>query len=100
MNKEELKMNENIKLNDFINLDISEINYTNTIYRITDVDMLPTIEQHLEDTLMLGKMHRMWNVRKNLLFYVENCDLQDVSDIDGDTANDLKEAGYMFIDII
>lgn len=93
-------MNENIKLNDFINLDINDINYTNTIYRITDANMLPTIEQHFEDTLMLGKMHRMCNVRKNLLFYVENCDLQDISDTDGDTAYDLKEAGYMFIDII
>ena len=90
---------ERITINNFIKLDIDDISYFNTIYRITDEAMIPIIEKHLKETLMLGKVYRFDTVKINRLFYVENCDIQDISECNFDHFLDMIDE-YTVTDII
>ena len=80
-----------ISFDEFLKMDIDDLNYNNTIYRLADRSnvVIEKLNEHLKNKLMLSHLYRMENVRLNGLFYVENCDLQDVS-----------EAGYDTIDIL
>ena len=84
-------VSERISFDDFLKMDIDDLNYNNTIYRLADrsCGVMEKLNEHLKNKSMLSHLYRMENVRLNGLFYVENCDLQDVS-----------EAGYDTIDIL
>ena len=84
-------VSERISFDEFLKMDIDDLNYNNTIYRLSDRScaVMEKLNEHFNTDLMLSHLNRMGNVRLNGLFYVENCDLQDVS-----------EAGYDAIDIL
>lgn len=84
-------VSDRISFNDFLKMDIDDLNYNNTIYRLEerDPEMISTLMKHIKDYWMLGKQYRISNVYLNGLFYIENIDLQDVS-----------EAGYDTVDIL
>lgn len=93
-------VSDKISLDEFLKLGIDDINYSETIYRMTDVHMIPVIEKHLKETLMLGKKHRFDNVMKNRLFYIENCDIQDISEYGNDTLMTFVNDKYKIVDIV
>ena len=76
-------VSERMEFSKFLSLDIDDINYNSTIYRFADRDPVIMVElfNHIKNNLMLGKLYRMKNVYMNGLFYVENCDLQDISEL-------------------
>ena len=80
-------VSERISFDEFLKLDIDDLNYNNTIYRLEnrDVETISKLLKHFQDSLMLNRLYRIENVRLNGLFYVENCDLQDVSEFGYDT---------------
>lgn len=89
-----------IDINDFLELDIDDVNYSKNIYLCRDPHLLDMIEYNkFRGDWMLGKMHRIGNVRMNGLFYIENCDLQDISEIGYDTLENCIE-GSNLIEII
>jgi hypothetical protein len=89
--KSEKYVSDRISFDDFLKMDIDDLNYNNTIYRLADRDPVKIAElfDHMKTVWMLGKRYRISNVYLNGLFYIENCDLQDVS-----------ECGYDTIDIL
>ena len=89
-----------ITLDKLVSLDYDDINYTKTIYRISEDDMIPTIEKTIKEKWMLGKQYRFETTKVNKLFYVENMDVQDISEYDGDTLMDLIDDGYKIINVI
>lgn len=93
-------VSDSIKLDDFLKLDYDDINYNKTIYRISNDDMIPKIEDALKHRWGFGKQYRFETVRVNKLFYIESLDIQDISDYDGDRLFDRIEEGYKIIEII
>lgn len=91
---------DSITLDEFLKLDMDDVNYNHTVYRITDENMLPILKEHFEKVFMLGKFHRFENVQANRLFYIENCDLQDIQEVYGDNIWDIRDEKYRFINII
>lgn len=91
---------ESITLDEFLKLELDDVNYNNTVYRITNDEMLPVLKEFFKNVFMLGKFHRFNNVKSNRLFYIENCDLQDIQEVYGDNIYDVKEEGYKFVNII
>ena len=91
---------DSITLDEFLKLDLEDVNYNHTVYRITDEAMLPVLKEHFEKILMLGKFYRFENVQANRLFYIENCDLQDIQEVYGDNIWDIRDEKYRFINII
>ena len=49
---------------------------------------------------MFGKLHRIENINLNGLFYIENMDLQDISECGYDTIENLIEEGYKIVDVV
>ena len=82
---------ERMDFEEFLKLEDQDLNYNGKLYRLADKS--PTIIARLQDRIenfwMFGKRYRIENVAKNGLFYIENMDLQDVS-----------ECGYDTIDIL
>ena len=82
---------ERMDFEEFLKLEDQDLNYNGKLYRLADKS--PTTIARLEDRIknfwMFGKRYRIENVAKNGLFYIENMDLQDVS-----------ECGYDTIDIL
>lgn len=91
-----------IKLHDFIALYEDDLNYNKKIYRITDEMFIPIIEDKLKKQWMFGKEHRFENVKLNRMFYIENMDIQDITETNGDTLYSLVTCDdpYEVIDII
>ena len=84
-----------ITLDEFLSYELEEINYNNKVYCFSEVDE-ETIIKKLK-SFGLGKSHRYWGVTDNNLFYIENCDIQDISNIGYDTLCDLLLSGYDII---
>ena len=82
---------ERLAFNKFLRMDLDDLNYNNTIYRLKDRDpkILDKLRDFLIKDLQLGKRYRIDNVYLNGLFYIENCDIQDIS-----------QCGYDTIDIL
>jgi hypothetical protein len=80
-------VSDKISLDEFLKMDIDDLNYNNTIYRLEnrDTETISKLLKHFKDSLMLNRLYRIENVHLNGLFYVENCDLQDVSEYGYDT---------------
>jgi hypothetical protein len=49
---------------------------------------------------MFGKTYRIENINLNGLFYIENMDLQDVSECGYDTIENLIDEGYKVVEIV
>lgn len=88
-----------ISIDEFIKLDTDDINYNNTIYRIIDDDLVDALTTDLLARRLLGKAHRVNTVKRNKLFYIENLDIQDVSECGYDTIDRLVNAGYKVVNI-
>lgn len=82
---------EKMNFDDFLNLADEDLNYNGKLYRLADKSpaIIAKLQDRIENFWMFGKRYRMENVAKNGLFYIENMDLQDVS-----------ECGYDTIDIL
>ena len=94
-------ISETINFEDFMKLEIDDVNYNHKIYRCVDPDLLERIiDEKFKTEWMLGRSYRVRNVRINKLFYIENCDIQDVSQTYGDDIWDLLEDKYSIVDII
>jgi hypothetical protein len=89
--KSEKYITERLSFNKFLRMDLDDLNYNSTIYRLKD--RCPAVLNQLKDFLIrdlqLGKRYRIDNVYLNGLFYIENCDIQDIS-----------QCGYDTIDIL
>lgn len=89
--KSEKYITERLSFNKFLRMDLDDLNYNDTIYRLKD--RCPVVLNQLRDFLIrdlqLGKRYRIDNVYLNGLFYIENCDIQDIS-----------QCGYDTIDIL
>ena len=97
-------ISDSISIHDFLKYSeddcIDDINYSKKIYRISDDTLFPLIEGHLQYKFKVGKIHRLDNVQRSKLFYIENFDLQDITtpgcdDLDFMVDND----GYRIINI-
>lgn len=91
---------ESITLKEFLKLDDQDLNYNKTIYRITDPKILEEIKVCCRDKWMFGKMHRFETVKRNRLFYIENMDINDISEIGYDIITSLISENYKIINII
>lgn len=89
--KSEKYIVERIPFDKFLRMDLDDLNYNHTIYRLKERDpkTLNQLKDFLIRDLHLGKRYRIDNVYLNGLFYIENCDIQDVS-----------QCGYDTIDIL
>lgn len=79
---------------------VDNINYSKKIYRISDDIFIPQIENQLKNVWCVDKLHRIENVKKSKLFYIENLDLQDISTVTCDDLDDMVSQGYSIINII
>lgn len=82
---------ERMDFEEFLKLEDQDLNYNGKIYRLADRSpaIIARLQDRIENFWMFGKRYRIENVAKNGLFYIENMDLQDVS-----------ECGYDTIDIL
>lgn len=89
--KSEKYIVERVPFDKFLRMDLDDLNYNGTIYRLKDRDpkTLNQLKDFLIRDLRLGKRYRIDNVYLNGLFYIENCDIQDIS-----------QCGYDTIDIL
>lgn len=82
---------ERMDFEEFLKLEDQDLNYNGKLYRLADKSpaIIARLQDRIENFWMFGKRYRIENVAKNGLFYIENMDLQDVS-----------ECGYDTIDIL
>ena len=83
-----------MSISEFMKLDIDDVNYSDTIYWCPEPSLLIRIQEKFKEW-MLGRMYRIGNVRMNGLFYIENCDLQDVSEVGYDRLENLIGNGKL-----
>lgn len=67
-----------MKASDFMNLELEDVNYSGDMF-IFDARFNDDVVSMIVDVWKLGKQYRLVNVLQDKVFYVENCDLQDVS---------------------
>lgn len=99
-------VSDEINLIDFLKGDpndhVIDLNYSKKIFRIRTATNLASvlIREHLEEG-MLSHLYD-WNlVKRNHLFYIENCDLQTIGTIAGTDLDYMVEfEGYKIIDIV
>lgn len=92
-------VSDRISLDDLMKLDLDDVNYNNTVYRFEDRGSIDKLYKHAKDTWKLGKLHRIEHVKMNGLFYVENCDLQDISEFGYDTLTSILESKYKIVEV-
>lgn len=82
---------ERMDFEEFLKLEDQDLNYNGKLYRLADKSpaIIARLQDRIENFWMFGKRYRIENVAKNGLFYIENMDLQDIS-----------ECGYDTIDIL
>jgi hypothetical protein len=93
--KSEKYIVERLPFNKFLRMDLDDLNYNHTVYRLKDRDLntLNKLRDFLIRDLHLGKRYRIDNICLNGLFYIENCDIQDISECGYDTIENLCSAG-------
>ena len=89
--KSEKYIVERFPFDKFLRMDLDDLNYNNTIYRLKDRDpkTLNRLRDFLIKDLQLGKQYRIDNICLIGLFYIENCDIQDISQCGYDTIENL-----------
>ena len=68
---------QDMSIDDFLKLDIDDANYSGILF-IFESQYTEKIEHKLLDDWLLGKAHRIEQVKNDRMFYVENCDIQTV----------------------
>lgn len=81
-----------ITLGEFLSYELEDINYNNKIYCFSEENQKSIIGKL--KSFGLGKAYRYPTVEKTNMFYVENCDIQDISNCLYDTLCDLLLNGY------
>ena len=99
--KSEKYVTEKMLFDDLLKMDDQDLNYNKTIYRFANrtPDILARFFETVKERWMFGKTYRIENINLNGLFYIENMDLQDVSECGYDTLENLIEEGYKVVEI-
>ena len=94
---------ERMDFEEFLKLEDQDLNYNGKLYRLADKSpaIIARLQDKIENFWMFGKRYRIENVAKNGLFYIENMDLQDVSECGYDTIDILcsGENAYKVVEI-
>jgi hypothetical protein len=100
--KSEKYVTEKMLFDDLLKMDMDDLNYNKTIYRFANrtPDILSRFFETVKERWMFGKTYRIENINLNGLFYIENMDLQDVSECGYDTLENLIDEGYKVVEII
>ena len=69
-----------ITVSDFDKLELEDVNYTGDLF-VFDKRMNDNVSTAFE-RWEVGKTHRKWSVLDTGMFFIENCDIQDVSMVD------------------
>jgi hypothetical protein len=95
-------VSEKISMDELIRLEDEDLNYNKTIYRFEDRSpaILARFYARVKDHWMFGKRYRIENINMNGLFYIENMDLQDISECGYDTIENLIDEGYKVVEIV
>jgi hypothetical protein len=95
-------VSEKMSMDELIRLEDEDLNYNKKIYRFSNRNpsILARFHNRVKDHWMLGKSYRLDNVDMNGLFYVENMDLQDISECGYDTLENLIDEGYKVVEIV
>lgn len=95
-------VSEKISMDELIRLEDEDLNYNKTIYRFEDRSpaILARFYARVKDHWMFGKAYRIENINMNGLFYIENMDLQDISECGYDTIENLMDEGYKVVEIV
>ena len=90
-----------ISIDDFIKLDTNDINHNNTVYRITDDDLVDTLVNNLSLRRSVNMSYYGMFVKKDKLFYIENLDIHVVKEdyIWGVPIDVLVNEGYKVVNI-
>ena len=100
--KSEKYVTEKMLFDDLLKMDMDDLNYNKTIYRFANrtPNILSRFFETVKERWMFGKSYRIENINLNGLFYIENMDLQDVSECGYDTLENLIEEGYKVVEIL
>ena len=100
--KSQKYVSEKMSMDELIRLEDEDLNYNKTIYRFEDRSpaILARFYARVKDHWMFGKSYRIENINMNGLFYIENMDLQDISECGYDTLENLIEEGYKVVGIV
>ena len=95
-------VSEKMSMDELIRLEDQDLNYNDTIYRFGDRNpsILARFYARVKDHWMFGKTYRIENINMNGLFYIENMDLQDISECGYDTIENLIDEGYKVVEIV
>lgn len=95
-------VSEKISMDKLMRLEDQDLNYNKTIYRFEDRSpvILARFYARVKDHWMFGKSYRIENINMNGLFYIENMDLQDISECGYDTIENLIDEGYKVVEIV
>ena len=95
-------VSEKMSMDELIRLKDQDLNYNKTIYRFEERSpaILARFYARVKDHWMFGKTYRIENINLNGLFYIENMDLQDVSECGYDTIENLIDKGYKVVEIV
>ena len=95
-------VSEKMSMDELIRLKDQDLNYNKTIYRFEERSpaILARFCARVKDHWMFGKTYRMENINMNGLFYIENMDLQDISECGYDTIENLIDKGYKVVEIV
>ena len=94
-------VSEKMSMDEFIRLEDQDLNYNKTIYRFGDRSpaILARFYACVKDRWMFGKAYRIENINMNGLFYIENMDLQDISECGYDIIENLIDEGYKVVEL-
>jgi hypothetical protein len=100
--KSEKYVTKKMSFDELIGLEDQDLNYNKTIYRFEDRSpaILARFYARVKDYWMFGKTYRIKNINMNGLFYIENMDLQDISECGYDTIENLIDEGYKVVGIV
>jgi hypothetical protein len=100
--KSEKYVTEKMLFDDLLKMDDQDLNYNKTIYRFANrtPDILARFFETVKERWMFGKTYRIENINLNGLFYIENMDLQDISECGYDTLENLIDEGYKVVEIV
>lgn len=100
--KSEKYVTKKMSFDELIGLEDQDLNYNKTIYRLANrtPNILSRFFETVKERWMFGKTYRIENINLNGLFYIENMDLQDVSECGYDTIENLIDEGYKVVEIV
>jgi hypothetical protein len=100
--KSEKYVTKKMSFDELIGLEDQDLNYNKTIYRLANRTpyILSRFFETVKERWMFGKTYRIENINLNGMFYIENMDLQDISECGYDTIENLIDEGYKVVEIV